>query len=134
MLLPSSVCDLPHSEVLDEDQSCEKWNNPSRVGNAFRSGPVVDDIASGRNFERQNSEPTDGIFPSTGETPRRVDESADIHGEGTVDGIDDRHFGKSLHHQIARMVSFALYRILVRRTPEDLGTVSIRWFMDANVN
>jgi hypothetical protein len=66
----------------------------------MRSWPVVDDVASSRNLERQDREPTDGVLPSTGKTPRWVDEATNIHGERSVDGVHHSKFGECLHHQV----------------------------------
>jgi hypothetical protein len=62
----------------------------------------VDDAASSRDFERQNGQPTDGVLPRAGETERRVDETADVHGEGTVDRVQYRQLREGLHHKVRR--------------------------------
>lgn len=62
----------------------------------------MDDVASGGNLEWQDSQPTDGVFPSASETERGIDETANVHGEGTVDGVQDGHLGESLHHEVGR--------------------------------
>ena len=86
---------------LDGNQSDKQRNDPSSVVNAFGSGPVVDDVASSGDLEGKHGQPADGVLPSAGETPRRIDEAADVHGEGAVDGVQDSQFCKSLHHEIA---------------------------------
>lgn len=44
-------------------------------------------VASGGDFKRKHGEPTDTVLPTAGESPRRVNESDNIHGEGTVDWV-----------------------------------------------
>ena len=44
-----------------------------------------------------------GVFPSAGETERRVDETADVHAEGTVDWVQDSQLSESLHHEVSRV-------------------------------
>lgn len=58
-------------------------------------------IASCRNLKRKDGKPTDTVLPSTGESPRRVDEADDVHGERSIDGIHHRQFSKRLHHEVA---------------------------------
>lgn len=112
----------PHTEILDTNQSEQERGDPSGVVDALGAWPIVDDIASSRYFEGQDSQPTDGVFPGASETPGGIDESTNVHGEGAVDWVHDGHFGKSLHHEIAGERS-ALKRLPVRfakRTPEHL--------------
>jgi hypothetical protein len=45
------------------------------------------DVASGRNLERQDGQPTDGVLPGASETEGWVNETADVHGESTVDRV-----------------------------------------------
>jgi hypothetical protein len=59
---------------------------------------VAYDVASSRDLEGQHSQPTDGVLPGTGETERRIDETADVHAEGTVDRVEDSQLGERLHH------------------------------------
>ena len=60
----------------------------------------MNDVASSRDLEGQDGQPGDGIFPGTGKAEGRVDEAADVHGEGAVDGVHDCELGKGLHHEI----------------------------------
>jgi hypothetical protein len=60
----------------------------------------VDNVASSRNLEGQDSEPTNGVLPATRKAPGWIDEATDIHGEGSVDRIHDREFSQCLHHQV----------------------------------
>ena len=61
------------------------------------------DVASSRDLKGQHGQPTDGVFPGTGETERRVDETADVHAEGTVDWVQDSQLSESLHHEVSRV-------------------------------
>ena len=61
------------------------------------------DVASSRDFEGQHGQPTDGVLPSAGETEGRVDETADVHAEGTVDWVQDSQLSESLHHEVSRV-------------------------------
>ena len=65
--------------------------------------PPTHNVASSRDLERQHSQPTDGVLPSAGETERRVDETADVHAEGTVDWVQDSQLSESLHHEVPRV-------------------------------
>ena len=58
-------------------------------------------VASRRYFEWKHGQPIDAVHPSTSESPRRVDEPADVHGEGAVDRIHHSKLSKRLHHEIA---------------------------------
>ena len=60
----------------------------------------MDDVASSGDFKRQDSEPADSVLPSTGKAPGWIDESTDVHGEGSVDWIHDCEFSQCLHHQV----------------------------------
>ena len=91
-----------HSEELNGNQSSEQGDNPSTVVDTSRSWPVVNDVTGSRDFEGQDRQPTDGVFPSTCETKRGIDEATDVHREGSIDRIDDRHFCQSLHHEVAK--------------------------------
>ena len=59
-------------------------------------------IASRRHFKREYSEPTNAVLPSTGKSPRRVNEPANIHGKCSIYRVHDGHFGKRLHHQVSK--------------------------------
>jgi len=88
------------SKDLDDSESEKQRNDPGAVIDIFYTCPEFDDIASCGDFERKYSEPADAVLPSTGEAPRRVDKSANVHGESAVDRVHDGHFGKRLHHQV----------------------------------
>ena len=57
------------TEELNEDQPSEKWCDPGGIVDTIGSRPVVDNIAGSGNFKWQDSKPTDGVLPSTGESP-----------------------------------------------------------------
>lgn len=61
------------------------------------------DVASSRDLEGQHGEPTDGVLPSAGETERRVDETANVHAEGTVDWVEHSQLSERLHHEVSRV-------------------------------
>lgn len=90
----------PHAEELDGNQSQEQRHDPSTVIDTLRSLPEVNNIAGGRDLERQNRQPTDSVLPGAGKTPRRIDESGNVDGEGAIDGIQDGHLSESLHHEV----------------------------------
>lgn len=90
----------PDSEELDGDQSDQKRSDPCSISDTLCTRPVLNDAASGGNFEWKDSQPTDGIFPTTSEAPRRIQETTNVHGEGAIDGIHDGQFGEGLHHEI----------------------------------
>lgn len=60
----------------------------------------MNDVTGGRDLERQNRQPTDSVLPGASKTPRRIDESGDVDGEGAIDGIQDGHLCESLHHEV----------------------------------
>ena len=90
------------AEKLNGNQSNKERDDPSTVVDAIRSVPVVNDVASSGDFKGKDGQPADGVFPTAGETQGRIDEATDVHGEGTIDGVHDGQFGKSLHHQVAK--------------------------------
>ena len=51
--------------------------------------PVVDDIARGGYFKREHCQPTYGVLPGASEAEGGIDEAADVHGEGAVNGVHD---------------------------------------------
>jgi hypothetical protein len=58
-------------------------------------------ITSSRDFERKDSEPTDTVLPSTGESPRWINKSDNVHVERSIYRVHDSHLSKSLHHQVS---------------------------------
>jgi hypothetical protein len=90
-----------HAKDLDDHQGAEQRDDPGTVVDARGSVPIVDDVARGGDLERKDRQPADRILPPARETPRGVDEAADVHGEGAVDGVHDGHLGESLHHEVA---------------------------------
>ena len=64
---------------------------------------VAYDVASSRDLEGQHRQPTDGVLPSAGETERRVDETANVHAEGTVDWVEHSQLSERLHHEVSRV-------------------------------
>jgi len=95
------LCISAHTKELDDDESDQQWNNESSGVDTLRSWPIMDDVDSSGNFVREDSQPTDGVFPSAGETERGVDEANNVHAESSVDGIKDGHFCESLHHEVS---------------------------------
>lgn len=89
------------TEKLDSNQSDKQWDDPSTVVDALGSWPVMDDIASRGNLKGKDSQPTDGVLPGAGESPRGIDEATDVHGESAIDWVHDGQFRKGLHHEIA---------------------------------
>lgn len=56
------------------------------------------DIAGSGDFEWQNGQPGNGVFPRASKAPGRIDEPTNVHCKGAVDGVQDRHLGERLHH------------------------------------
>jgi hypothetical protein len=88
------------TKELNGDQGQEKWRNPRGISDAMRSWPVVDDVTSSGDLERQDSEPANGVLPTTGKAPGWIYKSTDVHGEGSVNWVHDCKFGQCLHHQV----------------------------------
>jgi hypothetical protein len=61
-------------------------------------------VASCRNLEGKDSEPTNAVLPSAGKSPRGINKPANVHGESSVDRVQNCQFGKSLHHEVARTI------------------------------
>ena len=59
------------------------------------SSPKLNSSRRSNQFEGKNCKPGKGIFPTTGESPRRVNEANNVCIKGTVDRVQDRHFCKS---------------------------------------
>jgi hypothetical protein len=59
-------------------------------------------IASSRDFERQNREPSNAVLPPASKPPRGVNEAANIHGKCAIDWVHDGHFCQRLHHEVSR--------------------------------
>ena len=87
------------TEKLNRNQGEEQRCDPGCIIDAVRALPIVDDIAGGRELKWQDNQPGNSVLPAACETPRRVDESADVHGESAIDRVHDGQFGKSLHHE-----------------------------------
>jgi len=60
----------------------------------------MDNIASSRDLEGKDGQPADGVLPTASKAPSGVDEAANIHVEGSVDGVQDSQLGESLHHEV----------------------------------
>lgn len=89
-----------NAKVLNCNECREKWYDPSSIVDIFNIGPEMDDIAGSGDFKGQDGQPGDSIFPSASETPGGVNESANVHREGAVDRIQNRHLGEGLHHRV----------------------------------
>lgn len=59
------------------------------------SAPELDGLGGRDQLEGQDSEPRQSIFPTAGETPGRIDEADDVSVEGTIDWVQDSHFGQT---------------------------------------
>jgi hypothetical protein len=92
----------PHAKDLDKNESAQQRDDPGAVVDAVRSRPVVDDVASGGDLEREDGQPADGILPAAGEAPGGIYEAADVHGEGSVHRVEDSQFCERLHDQVTR--------------------------------
>lgn len=73
------------TEDLDNDESDEKDGDPHSHVDVIT--PKRDCFRGSNQFERQDSEPRESVFPTTGETPGLIDEADNISVEGTVDGV-----------------------------------------------
>lgn len=107
-----------YSKELDSNQCDKKRNDPCAVVDSLTSLPEMDDVASGGDFEGEDREPTDCVLPTTvreavsdvvgvemledlpSETPTRINEADNVHGESTVDRVHDCQLCKSLHHEV----------------------------------
>ena len=72
------------------------------VSDLFLHGQDHAYIAGCRNLERKYSEPSNAVLPPTGKAPRRVNESANVHGERAIDWIHDGQFGERLGHEVSK--------------------------------
>lgn len=65
----------------------------------------MDDVAGCGDLEWEDSEPGKSIFPSASETPGWIHETANVHGEGTVDRVNDGKLRESLHDEVTKTTS-----------------------------
>ena len=91
----------------------------------------MDNIASSRNLEGKDCQPTDGVFPTASKAERGVDEATNVHSEGSIDRIDDRQLCESLHHAVARLLcqprpsSFGIEEAYTMNPKNALATTSL---------
>jgi len=81
-----------NTEELDTNESDKEDTDPDSHVDIF--SPELDGDRGGDQFERKHSKPSKSVLPTDGETPRRIDEAADVCEEGTVDGVEDSHLSQ----------------------------------------
>ena len=83
---------------LDDGKGNQEDGNPYTDIDMRAARPKRDRNTSSSEFERQDNEPENDIFPTHGKPPRFVDEAARVCEKGTVDRVDDGEFAEGLGH------------------------------------
>jgi hypothetical protein len=55
------------------------------------SAPELNRLGRSDQLEWENCEPGQSVFPTTGKTPRGIDEADNVGVKGTVDGVKNSH-------------------------------------------
>lgn len=85
-----------YTENVDDSESNKEDSDPDGRVDLGTALPELNRNTGSSNLEWQDEQPGDGVVPAHGETPRLVDEAADVCEESTVDRVEDSQFTKRL--------------------------------------
>jgi hypothetical protein len=86
----------PDTKYLDDAEDKEEDGDPDGNVDMLSRRPELNCNTRSNEFEGEDRQPGNCVFPTNSETPRRVNESDNVGKEGTIDRVKDCHFSKSL--------------------------------------